>query len=277
MRDRIEDYDWILYADTDFMIHDFTIPIESFFASWKLNNRTPSLLFPRDLKNPNHIFAFSAFALMVKNSDFGIRTLDNWKEFAHGICENGNLSPKPRAYTWEDSDQPGIWYSIVKTHLDFFPEFHLEKPICNNNTGLVDTIRAFGPELNKYCAQIGAKSGAFGNDLKEVPMQQPFLWSKPIPLNPQGQDEARKLAGDVKDFGVQLKWGVNPKDVENATKFAFGFHDSRKYMWPNKTHETLDVCKRVHGCYAEYRQDLKLHIGCNDIEYEVAYPGQQSQ
>ena len=34
--------------------------------------------------------------------------LDNWMNFARGLCRKGNLADKKREYTWEDSDQPGL-------------------------------------------------------------------------------------------------------------------------------------------------------------------------
>jgi hypothetical protein len=68
IRDRIKDYDWILYADIDYIFADMKRPLESFFKEWQLFDRHPSILVPRDFGGSE--FTFSAFAVLVKNDPF---------------------------------------------------------------------------------------------------------------------------------------------------------------------------------------------------------------
>jgi hypothetical protein len=98
MRDRIEDYKWILYADIDYIILNMSRPLEAFFRDWEAHDRSPSVLVPKD--ELNIYTTFSAFALLIKNSTFGRGVLDHWMNFARGVCGKGNFAPAPRPYTW---------------------------------------------------------------------------------------------------------------------------------------------------------------------------------
>lgn len=101
-------YEWILYADTDFVFQDLTVPIESFLKDWQLHNKSDvHVLVPSDWIP---YYTFSAFAVMIRNSLFGRRLLENWMDLAQGLCPNGNFHNGPRNYEWGDSDQPGLWY-----------------------------------------------------------------------------------------------------------------------------------------------------------------------
>jgi hypothetical protein len=44
IRDRIEDYKWVLYADIDYIIANMSFPMEQFLHEWKSYNKTPSVL-----------------------------------------------------------------------------------------------------------------------------------------------------------------------------------------------------------------------------------------
>jgi len=74
-----------------------------------MTDRHPRILVPRDFGGSE--FKISSFAVLVKNDPFGNAVLENWMNFARGLCQKGNLADKKREYTWEDSDQPGLWYA----------------------------------------------------------------------------------------------------------------------------------------------------------------------
>ena len=75
---------------------------------------------------------------------------------------------------WGDSDQPGLWYSLAKTHAEFFPRDDADYQIsCNNETGLVETNRFLGPELNIYMEKVKAVQGSHGKDLIKIPDGMP--------------------------------------------------------------------------------------------------------
>ena len=256
VRDRINDYDWILYADTDFIFNDMKTPIEAFIKNWEVHGLNPSVLIPKDADNG--YFTFSAFVVLIKNDPFGRRVLDHWMNFGRGICENGNLVAEKRKYVWEDSDQPGIWYALTQAHKDFFPHLNIvSKPVCDNTTGLIDTKRAFGPEMNAYFDAVGAVMGSDGSDLLRVPTDQPIIWSLP---------NVESMSG----IGIQYKWGADEKYFADFSRYIFGLHSSKVKRWSKKSKVSLNLCKRVHGCYANYDSNGELRIGCEGIQYTVA-------
>ena len=247
IRDRIKDYDWILYADVDYVFVDMKRSLESFFKEWELFDKQPSILVPRDFGGNE--FTFSAFAVFVKNDPFGIALLDHWMRFARGLCERGNLSHKKRDYTWLDSDQPGLWYALTRAHSDFFPHTKIVRE-CNISTGLVDTAYAYMDGLDDYFKSVGIQLGSEGSVLKTIPADQPILWSTP------GQYSSGGL-------GVQLNWGVDDARAEMLKRNAFAIHEKNVSKWPQYAQATLEMCKTIHGCYANYTNE-GLDIGCMD-------------
>lgn len=101
-------YEWVLYADTDYVIQDIGLPLESFFKEWELYGKNNVHVFVPTDGYP--YYTFSAFAVLIRNSPFGRRLLENWMELAYGLCPNGNFESIPGTYSWTDSDQPGLWY-----------------------------------------------------------------------------------------------------------------------------------------------------------------------
>jgi hypothetical protein len=89
IRDRINDYDWILYTDVDYIFHNLKIPLESFLKNWELHGLSPSVFIPKDFDDK--YYTFSAFVVFIKNDPFGRRVLDHWMDFGRGICPNGNF------------------------------------------------------------------------------------------------------------------------------------------------------------------------------------------
>ena len=246
IRDRIKDYDWILYADIDYIFVDMKRSLESFFKEWQLFDRHPSILVPRDFGGTE--FTFSAFAVLVKNDPFGIAVLDNWMKFARGLCQKGNLSDKKREYTWEDSDQPGLWYALTRAHSDFSGHTKTVKE-CNLSTGLIDTDYAYMDGISGYFESVGIHLGCEGSDLKTVLSDQPILWSTPRQNYSSG-------------LGVQRNWGVSSEEAEGLMRNAFAIHSKVVTDWPQYAQDTLEICKTVHGCYANYTKEGILDIGC---------------
>jgi len=247
-------YDWVLYTDTDYLIKDMSRPLESFLNEFEFyNKKNVHVFLPReDLAR----HTFSSFVVMIRNSDFGRAVVKNWMDFAHGICPNGNVPSNPDKYDWMDSDQPGIWYALVKTHMQFYPrnnsEFDASFPLCNKTTGLLATPRAMGPELNQYMGERGLHFGNFGSDLSKMPDDQPIIWST------NKREESRP------GLGIQWTYGNFHEDV---WPYAFAIH--KKSDWPAEMIAELDHCKRVHGCYANYTKNDKLEIGCNGVKFTV--------
>jgi hypothetical protein len=238
--DRLEDYDWILYADVDYVIQDLTIPLQSFLKEWELNGKDIHVFVPKDSEV---LHVFSAFAVLIRNSPFGRRVLENWAKFAHGICPNGNLHKEPRPYNWMDTDQPGLWYSLVQTHSEFFPGIDTGI-VCNETTGLITTNRALGPEFNRYFEKVGAMKGSHGDELRSVPPDQPILWSS---VDEKGRN----------GLGVQLTFG---RAADSIFPYAFAIH--KKHDLPNEMIKNIEICKAVRGCYAGYNEDGKIEVGC---------------
>ena len=253
IRDRLKDYDWILYADVDFIINNMARPIESFFKEWELYDKNPSVLIPKDFNDDMKVF--SAFAVLVKNDDFGRRIIDNWMSAGKGLCPKGNFAPERREYDWMDSDQPGLWYALTQTYKEFFPNNSTDemsiKPLCDPETGLVHTGRAYGPETNHNLGPNLLGSG--GSDLIPIPKNQPIFWSLP---------NAESNGG----LGYQLKWGENEFD---RFRQPFAFHLDEVAGWNPHAKETLQMCKDAYGCYANVTENGVLLIGCGDTAFTV--------
>ena len=227
-----------------------TRPIESFLKQFQLYNKSPSVLLPREGR-PS--FSPSSFTVMIKNDKFGWRVLDHWLDFGKGLCKNGNFPDyNTDDYRWQDSDQPGLWYALIKTHMEFFPGVVKETfPVCNESTGLLaDANNAYQNKINSYFRQVNAKLGSFGEDLFKIPSDQPIVWST------------------VKSGGAALGiWHSRPNS-NVMIPWTFGLHTKTPPRnWPGTMNIELELCKTVHGCYANYTKAGELQIGCNGVQY----------
>jgi hypothetical protein len=243
-------YDYIMYADNDYVIKDMSQPLESFLTEFRLYDKDVHVFLPRD--GDLGFYTFSSFVVMIKNSPFGRAILHHWTEFAKGLCPNGNFPSVKGEYEWTDSDQPGLWYALIKAHLEFYPAPGVadDFPGCSETTGLIDTSRAFGTYLNIYFKRRGAKFGSFGDDLDKVPDDQPIIWST------IGKDSRSGI-------GLQMNWDRQPK----LQPYAFAIHQKKIKRWPKHMHRELELCKVKHGCYAYYNDENELKIGCNNTVY----------
>jgi hypothetical protein len=98
----------------------------------------------------------------------------------------------------EDSDQPGLWYALTRAHMDHFPQYASNHSICNETLGIVETLRAYGPDMNDYFRlKVGAVFGCCGAEIAGIPKDQPIMWSK-------GPDKGSSPFGGL---GVQFKFG----------------------------------------------------------------------
>lgn len=104
-------YDWVLYADTDYVFQDMTVSLESLVKELELyGKQNVSVIVPTDY-NDEEYYTFSAFTVMIRNDAFGRAVLQNWLDFAHGLCPRGNFRNSVAGkYEWTESDQPGLWY-----------------------------------------------------------------------------------------------------------------------------------------------------------------------
>jgi len=157
-------YEWVLYADVDYIFQDMMLPLESFLKQWEHHGKQNVHVFLPD--DDNTLFTFSAFAVMIRNSDFGRKLLQNWLKFAHGVCPNSNFPTTPGKCSWTDSDQPSLWCALAQTHHDFCPE---QGGDCNakcTEEAHLNATRVVGPELNVHMRKVGAAKEA---DLSKVP------------------------------------------------------------------------------------------------------------
>ena len=166
--------------------------------------------------------------------------------FARGLCQKGNLADKKREYTWEDSDQPGLWYALTRAHSDFSGHTKTVRE-CNLSTGLIDTNYAYMDGMSEYFESVGIHLGCEGSDLKTVLSDQPILWSTP-----------------------RQNFGVSPEEAEGLKRNAFAIHSKMVTDWPQYAQDTLEICKTVHGCYANYTNEGILDISClTDFKPEI--------
>jgi len=239
-------YDWVLYGDLDYIIKDYSRPLDSFikeFEMYGLNNT--QVLIPVDDNEADIPIAFSSFAIMIKNGPFGKKLLENWRTFAAGLCPNGNFESKTKSYEWYHCDQPGLWYALMQTHKEFYPnDRHLAQ--CNEDTGYIQDNYWLG--FNTYFTKVGYKVGNYGEHLSRVPKDQAIIWSK---------SSNQSMSG----LGVNRNWSFKDKYREHA----FAFHWNKpSSQWDPDMQRTLSVCKEIHGCFARLNNEtLKIESGCS--------------
>lgn len=249
-------YDWVFYADIDLMIRDQVRPLESIFKELELYNlNEASVLVGSDAPGEDG-FIFSSFGVLMKNTNFTKRVLHYWMEAANGLCPNGNFRrSKPGKYHWEGSDQPGMWYAFMKAHNELPGQVHDPSiGACDNATGLLVRENGGLEQVNEYFAAV-ARKGTSGAYLKDVPKDQPILFS--------AFDKNDKSSQSNGPFAVHLK-PSNKFYLRNA--FAIHMkHDAAD--WYGEMPDQLERCKQQQGCFANYSNDGTLHIGCGGVSY----------
>lgn len=239
-------YDWILYGDIDYIIQDMTRPIESFLKEFDLYGKEDvHVVLPSDRQNdlPD---VFSAYALLIRNSSFGFKLLENWKQFALGLCPNGNFVSDDHEYEWYHGDQTGLWYALMKTHMDFTPNSILPPNIiqCDDDTGFIDMKDdpTFG--FIDYFVKNGVKAGNYGEMLGDVPDDQKIIFSK------TWEDSRSGLGIPNDDPNVQYN------------NFAFARHQKKSQKWDDDMERELALCKSQHECFARLDDNMKVEMGC---------------
>ena len=246
-------YDWVLYGDLDYIVKDMTKPIESFLKEFELQGKDAHVLLPSDT-NGDHTGAFSSFALLVRHSPFGMKLLENWMKFALGICPNGNFASQTKEYDWIHSDQPGLWYALMKTHMDFYPNSVLPQTIiqCDNVTGFINDTGT-GPWLgfDDYFVRNKFKAGNYGKMLEKVPNDQPIIFGV-------SKDESRT------GLGVDHNWYYNDAKGYTFWKYAFALHYNRPSQdWDLDMQRDLSMCKNHHGCFSSLDENVSISVGCD--------------
>jgi hypothetical protein len=255
LKSRLHEYDWILYTDTDFLIQDIMRPLEAFLHEFELYGKTNVQLFvPTDHYN-DRVFTFSAFAFMIRNSKYGHDLLNHWDRFARGICSKGNLNKTTSTkYGWLDTDQPGLWYAMMRTYSDYFPDRvpNNNYPQCNETLGI---LNSHSPPWNSFFQNMmNLTKGSTGTQLVNVPPDQPYIFT--------GLPDGLRSG-----LAIQMNWGTSPEFLAKYLKGAFALHlknFSADIVSSSRLNTELEYCKKYHGCYANYNELGELKIGCGN-------------
>jgi hypothetical protein len=253
-------YDWVFYADVDLIIRDHFLPLESYIHELEAYHKTAaSVIVGVDAPGTTN-YVFSSFALLMKNANFSHRVLHHWMEAAYGLCPNGNFPhSQPGKYRWEDSDQPGLWYALMKARNELQPNNDASVGECDNKTGLLAGVARHANlhKFQQYFEHHPVVKGTRGQNLANVPNDQPLLFSV-ITNNDQSaqQHNNRPLAVH----------GISKNKF--AFAYAFAIHTKTKASdWYGDMPLQLQQCKEHLGCYANYSHEGNLQVGCNGVSY----------
>jgi galactosyl transferase GMA12/MNN10 family len=237
-------YDWVLYADSDWIVQDMMYPLESLIYDSELNGQDVHVVLPWTAPDK---YTFSSYAVLVRNSPFGRRLIENWYAFSQGMCPKGNFQTEPEYYSWKVSDQPGLWYALARTHYEMHRPNETEFVALCTEDGYLNTTESLGPQLNKYFQALDTKLGVHGEQLRanQVPPEQPILWSL-------RQDETKS--------GLGLEMAMGGYKLEDHPH-AFAMHWKGEFT--DRMKQEADMCKKNHGCYAFLDNvTRKLEVGC---------------
>lgn len=154
-----EKYDWVLWTDHDMLFNDLSIPLETLLTDLEMNNKTNVDVVLTDMKHPHkQRFITSSFSILIRNSKFGRRLVDNWLEFARGVCPNGNFPmPSCNTHDFQNNDQVGLWYALPKTWSELHRPDVPWNITCNPETGLRDIKGIWGAiDMHEYFENAGA-------------------------------------------------------------------------------------------------------------------------
>ena len=251
-------YDWIVYGDLDYIIKDLSRPIESFIKEFELYGKNDVQVFlPSDHNDREYNnYVFSSYGLMVKNSPFGRRLLENWREFANGLCPKGNFAYETKEYEWYHGDQPGLWYALMKTHMDHFPNnnsYHSPSIIeCNETSGFIDESKnSKWLGFEDYFGENGFEVGNYDENLEKVPKSQPIIFS-------------RSSNDSMSGLGVDHNYMYSAEEGVKYWHTAFALHQkAASSEWDPVMRTELAMCKEERGCYAN-AIDNGFEFGCNN-------------
>jgi hypothetical protein len=239
----LPNYDWVLWTDADYIFQQLNTPLDIFFAEWEAHGlRNVQVFLPHDI-NPN-MFAFSSFAVLIRNSPFGHEVLRQWRAFAKGLCLNGNILPSSREH-WVHSDQPGLWYALIQAHAKAAGK---EFSITCTKKGFLDVhdiLKPFVFEFNQYFQGVFNRSTP-PNNVSEVPKDEPIVWS-----SWQGG-----LGANIEPL-VGF-WRATNKTVPPEIPDAVGLHV--KVALSQQVRDNLANCSK--SCFAGYRPNGTLEAQC---------------
>lgn len=273
-------YDWVLWTDTDYVFQHMDTSIDQLIDEWENEHlemiKDVHVLVSPGIVDPNNPtkeerFDFQSWAVLIRNSPFGHRVLHYWREFALGVCPCGNF--KQKKYTWRISDQPGLWYALIKAHMEKFGnimtanttnvgtnDFHsslLVRLGCNPQTGYLqvnDDPFPFEKEINDYFGHVFKNSSHSLSDILNFPSDQPILWSSEnILVTGNSSYGVMGLGIDVEPrvgFWQNYKPGVTPIP---ELPHAFGLHVKRAFS-PTIL-KVIETCQQEHHCKVGYSND----------------------
>ncbi|CAB9505916.1 expressed unknown protein [Seminavis robusta] len=210
--DKKHGYDWILWADVDYLFADLAVPLETILADLDQHHLTNvQVIVPEDghAKDSQFQFLFSSFAILIRNSDFGRKMLGNWMTYGQGLCPNGNFDRVGacKKYNWIHADQNGLWYALAKTYSDMTPSSENFTVQCGDNGHLQPHgFPRYGRHVGGYFQKQGL---VVSSNYSEVPADQPIIWSKFAPytrvgigINSNALDKFRKEDSNYHGEGV---------------------------------------------------------------------------
>lgn len=247
-------YDWILWIDADYIFQQMDESIDRIIDEWETSGiggggrKNIHVLVPPGIADGSKDgFAFQSWAVLIRNSPFGHSVIHYWKEFALGLCQRGNFRQKK--YTWRISDQPGLWYALIKTHIEHFGntttntsksggegiDFNSSLLLqlgCDPQTGYLKVDTDSTPlmrEMNDYFGLVFQNHSHSMANLSDFPKDQPILWSTSENINESTSNSNYKVMGlgiDLEPFvGFwRYKTGITPIPVFPS---AFGLHVKR--------------------------------------------------
>ena len=266
-----EDYDWVLWTDADYIFQHMDVAIDQMIDEWESatgSDNVHVLVSPgiSDTESDPK-FPFQSWAVLMRNSPFGRRVLHHWRQFALGLCQNGNF--KLRQPSWRSSDQPGLWYALTKSHMEHFDNtaklLDFSSSLCNNKTGYLRDSNFFAKPMQTYFRHVFQNRSHSMANLHDFPSDQPILWSssKTDSSNETNRINTHDYVSNnthdvqvVRGFGIDVEpyvgyWRYKPGITPIAAfPNAFGLHVKRA-LAPNILHD-LETCRTERHCVAGY-------------------------
>jgi hypothetical protein len=247
-------YDWVFWNDVDYMFQNLSKPLDEFIQAWDYHGLDVQVFLPND-RAPR--YSFNSWAILIKNSPFGRRLLHNWDEFGQGLCPVANF--RQTKYTWRISDQPGLWYALVKTHAELVSNRTFSMTCSNGFLAVKDKNWPVEAELDEYF-----RYSVFHNlttppsNLSEFPKDQPILWS-----------DAKNGLGVNVEAHVGFRRTTIADNKLPTFPESFGLHIKERLPF-NVLHD-IDQCRHLYGCAASYDTNStkrfgppKLDVRCGD-------------
>mmetsp|Transcript_4173 Transcript_4173/g.7972 ORF Transcript_4173/g.7972 Transcript_4173/m.7972 type:complete len:443 (-) Transcript_4173:407-1735(-) len=289
-------YDWVLLTDADYIFQRIDISIDHMINKWEtgMMKKDVHVLVPPGIPDGTQMgFPFPSWAILIRNSLFGHRVLHYWKEFALGVFEHGNFGQKK--YSWKISDQPALWYALIKAHMEHFANVTTADIIqesiyfnstlsslrlgCDPQTGYLQVNHEpfpFMKEMNNYFGNVFENHSHSMADLFSFPRDQPILWSSDSFTN--DTDESSTVV--VMGLGIDVEphvgfWHYQP-GITPIPEFpkAFGLHV--KSALSQNVLQQIQTCREELNCTVGYfthidntRNETALIVKCGNQTNQV--------